>query len=226
MKLTRREVYELVWSAPMTAIAGLLGISSVSLAKTCKRRGIPTPDRGYWQKVAAGHALPPRAPLREVEVELPMPWERTPIVDAALARLMPKAKPEAHTTTPEAIPGQSNVEVAAQPVDADRPVLGPNQPSVPKIVAESLSSGARPLPLDIEGAIALARRLEDLQALKLLTELALQVGSALPSVEEDRIRDWVTHIRLAMRDLDPLRHLTESARAIATHKHGRERGMG
>jgi len=38
MKLSRREVYGLVWSAPMTAIGRLLCISSVSLAKTCARR--------------------------------------------------------------------------------------------------------------------------------------------------------------------------------------------
>jgi hypothetical protein len=204
----------------MTAIAGLLGISSVSLAKTCERRGIPTPDRGYWQKVAAGHALPPRPPLREVEVELPMPWERTPVVDAALARLMPKAEPEVHTPTPEVMPGQSKEERSAQQVDADKPMLDMEKPPVPQEVTERLPSGAQSLPLDIEGAIALARRLEDLEALKLLTEVALQVSSALPPVEEDRIRDWVTHIRSAMRDLDPLRHLTKSARAIATQKHG------
>lgn len=225
MKLTRREVYELVWNDPMTAVASLLGISGVSLAKTCERRGIPTPGRGYWPKAAAGHDLPPRPPLREVEVELPMPWERTAAVDAALARLMPKASPEAYTATLQDMPVRSKEEMLAQSEDACKPMIGLDQPPLSQATSESLPTGAQPLPLDIEGAIALARRLDDLAALKLLTELAMQLSTALPANEEDRIRDWVTHIRAAMRDLDPLRRLIESVRAMAPLTPGRRHGQ-
>ena len=58
MRLLRSEIYLLVWSMPMTAVGRLLGISSGSLGKTCERRGIPTPARGYWQKIGAGHEPP------------------------------------------------------------------------------------------------------------------------------------------------------------------------
>ena len=62
-KLTREQLFELVWSAPVSKVATTLGISDVGLAKRCKRIGIPLPPRGYWAKHAAGHsALRPSLP--------------------------------------------------------------------------------------------------------------------------------------------------------------------
>jgi len=52
--LTRREMYDLVWSKPMRDLARELGFSDVALGKFCRRHDIPTPGVGYWQKVAAG----------------------------------------------------------------------------------------------------------------------------------------------------------------------------
>lgn len=59
-QVTRAELYELVWSAPMRRVAERFGISDVALAKTCRRLGVPTPGRGYWQKVRAGKRVKPR----------------------------------------------------------------------------------------------------------------------------------------------------------------------
>ncbi len=53
-KLTREELYELVWSMPMTHAAKKLGISDVMLGKICKERDIPRPVRGYWAAVNMG----------------------------------------------------------------------------------------------------------------------------------------------------------------------------
>lgn len=52
--LTRRELYDLVWSMPMTKLAAEFGISDVGLKKVCDRHRIPTPTRGYWAKLEAG----------------------------------------------------------------------------------------------------------------------------------------------------------------------------
>lgn len=62
--LTRREIYDLVWSQPMSNAAIGLGMSANGLAKICDRLLIPYPTRGYWAKVYAGKdqpqtALPP-----------------------------------------------------------------------------------------------------------------------------------------------------------------------
>jgi hypothetical protein len=61
-KLTREELYEMVWTTPMMRLAGQFGISDVALAKTCRRLNIPRPGRGYWARLAAGEKLK-RAPL-------------------------------------------------------------------------------------------------------------------------------------------------------------------
>jgi hypothetical protein len=53
-ELTRRAMYDLVWSRPMTKAAEDLGISDVGLKKICDKHRVPTPPRGYWAKRDAG----------------------------------------------------------------------------------------------------------------------------------------------------------------------------
>jgi|HubBroStandDraft_1064217.scaffolds.fasta_scaffold01793_15 integrase len=67
-RISRRDLYELIWSEPTTSLARRFGISDVGLAKVCRRSDIPSPPRGYWAKVAAGNPiqrpeLPERADL-------------------------------------------------------------------------------------------------------------------------------------------------------------------
>ena len=61
--LPRSELYELVWSKPVTEVARELGVSDVALAKRCRALNIPLPWRGFWAKVQAGQT-PRRTPLR------------------------------------------------------------------------------------------------------------------------------------------------------------------
>ena len=51
---TREALYNLVWSESTRTLSKRLGISDVGLAKACRRANIPTPDRGYWARVATG----------------------------------------------------------------------------------------------------------------------------------------------------------------------------
>ena len=51
--LTRRDLYDMVWSRPATQVAEELGMSDVALAKWCRKMSIPKPGVGYWQKKAA-----------------------------------------------------------------------------------------------------------------------------------------------------------------------------
>ncbi len=72
---TRQQLYELVWSGPMTTLAKTLAISGVGLAKACRRGDIPVPPRGYWARLAAGQRvartpLPRRAPGMSDRVEV------------------------------------------------------------------------------------------------------------------------------------------------------------
>lgn len=60
--LTRKELYDLIWSKPMTKVAKDFDVSDVWLGKVCKEANIPRPPVGYWQKLEAGKK-PPRKPL-------------------------------------------------------------------------------------------------------------------------------------------------------------------
>jgi len=51
---TREALYKLVWSESTQTLSKRFGISDVGLAKACRRANIPTPDRGYWARVAVG----------------------------------------------------------------------------------------------------------------------------------------------------------------------------
>jgi hypothetical protein len=56
-RLSREELYELVWSAPVKHAAAQFGVSDVALAKACRRQQVPIPPRGYWARKAAGQPV-------------------------------------------------------------------------------------------------------------------------------------------------------------------------
>jgi AcrR family transcriptional regulator len=60
--LSRKELYQRVWSRPLSSVAKELGVGGNALAKICNRLLVPYPPRGYWRRVGAGKA-PRRPPL-------------------------------------------------------------------------------------------------------------------------------------------------------------------
>jgi hypothetical protein len=74
-RMTREELYALVWATPMIQLAKNYGISDVGLRKICVKHGIPTPHLGYWAKAAAGKKvkqppLPPAPKYMPPEIRL------------------------------------------------------------------------------------------------------------------------------------------------------------
>ncbi|WP_282035440.1 hypothetical protein [Aquimarina algiphila] len=49
--LTRKELYDLVWSSPLTKLAKEFSYSDSGLRKICKKHNIPLPKAGYWAKI-------------------------------------------------------------------------------------------------------------------------------------------------------------------------------
>jgi hypothetical protein len=54
LRLTREELYSLVWAKPMTQVAQDFQISDRAMAKACAKKQVPVPPRGYWAKKSAG----------------------------------------------------------------------------------------------------------------------------------------------------------------------------
>lgn len=67
--LTRKAMYDLVWSKPMSKVAQDFGISDVALKKICEKHRVPTPPRGYWAKKEFGK---PVKQVRFVETADPL----------------------------------------------------------------------------------------------------------------------------------------------------------
>lgn len=82
-ELSREELYERIWSSPMTQVAAELGISDVALAKRCKKLNVPKPRVGYWAKVAAG-----QTPVKQALPAVPKPIEYEAL-DAPVGSALP-----------------------------------------------------------------------------------------------------------------------------------------
>lgn len=67
--LTVRQLYDLVWSTPMTRLARTFRRSDSWVARTCTDAGIPLPGRGYWTRKRAGQRAPRRGLRKDVDAD-------------------------------------------------------------------------------------------------------------------------------------------------------------
>jgi hypothetical protein len=116
----RQELYDQVWTTPMTAVCRDYGISNVGLAKVCRRHKIPRPPRGYWAKKHSGQ-----------------PFRRTP--------LPPCPDPNLQTVTIHPTPPKP-AEPALDPVsDADLIALADKARQVPAVAVPAALHNPHPL---------------------------------------------------------------------------------
>ena len=57
----------MVWSEPAVAVGKRFGVTSTTIKNHCERRGIPTPESGFWTKVQRGTVEHPHGELPEKE---------------------------------------------------------------------------------------------------------------------------------------------------------------
>lgn len=68
IKLTRTELYDKVWTTPLTKLSKEFNLSDNGLRKICKKFDIPLPPMGYWQKLQFGKKVV-KTPLPQQENE-------------------------------------------------------------------------------------------------------------------------------------------------------------
>lgn len=56
-RISREDLYQLVWAKPTRELAKEFGISDVAVGKICKKLKVPKPPSGYWQRIAAGYKV-------------------------------------------------------------------------------------------------------------------------------------------------------------------------
>ena len=110
--LTRQQLYDRVWAAPMSQVAAEFGLSGGGLAKICDRLLIPYPPRGHWARAKAGRAAerPPlpasaepadalvltageRSRTRRRQTRAPAPVRRAQLLDAAAEIIVAEGLP-------------------------------------------------------------------------------------------------------------------------------------
>ncbi|MEN9885944.1 MAG: hypothetical protein RL758_522 [Pseudomonadota bacterium] len=107
--MRRSELYEKVWSTPITKLAAEFGISDVGLAKACRLHAVPVPPRGHWAKLKAGQK-PARTPLPTPELDVEVhfatsdPEERERQRVPVLSKPAPTSSPEHTQARPLGIP--------------------------------------------------------------------------------------------------------------------------
>jgi len=101
--MTRQELFELVWSEPVSRAAERFRVSGTWLRRVCLEEGVPIPPRGHWARVRAGQEVRrPRLPYPEradavVQIRLgaqrPSPAPARPEPAALTARRAFEARP-------------------------------------------------------------------------------------------------------------------------------------
>lgn len=161
MEISRRDLYNRVWSTPMVRLAKELDISDVGLKKACKRYGIPTPARGYWAQVAAGQT-PPKPALPPAKLD-------TIVLEAARHRI----------NTPP------SVREAVDRSAVQQAIAAPDQPATPiaTATAEALSR-AKPSPEGFVrcGSSRVFRCLLSAATIERATAILGRIEGALPSI--------------------------------------------
>jgi hypothetical protein len=122
IEIKREELYEQVWSEPVSQVAKRYQLSDVGLAKICKRFQIPLPWLGYWQKKRHGKsvqrpALPPLTnPTQSViRIERRTKPMVDPVQDSDLeAKITFERLPENHIKVPPELHEPHPYVVAAE----------------------------------------------------------------------------------------------------------------
>lgn len=94
--IAREELYELVWSMPMTRVAEKFSVSGSYMARVCSILGVPRPERGYWAKLEVGKA-PPRPALTEALPSNQLFWSQDGDIPASRFHATTVATARAHT---------------------------------------------------------------------------------------------------------------------------------
>ncbi|MFD3264013.1 hypothetical protein [Phenylobacterium ferrooxidans] len=119
-RISRQELFEKVWAAPVSKVAAEFGLSDNGLRKICGRHDIPLPSRGYWAQVHAGRVFP-RPTLRQVKHSSleEVAFEGAPLPPLVVAALT-EAKERLAAVVPKS-PEQKAVEVPPSAIADDAP---------------------------------------------------------------------------------------------------------
>lgn len=157
--VTREELYELVWSQPMTKVCERFGVSSSYMARVCTLLNVPRPPRGHWQKLAVGKAAPAEA-LPEAIAGDQVTWNEKG----------------------DALPVAARSQLSPSPATNRRPLRRPSKPAegTHPLIRGTIAEYRRSRPGNRDGYLKPYKKLlPDVVASEATVERALNVASTL-----------------------------------------------
>jgi hypothetical protein len=79
--ISREELYDLVWSVPMTKVGEKFKLSGSYMARVCATLRVPRPERGYWAKLAVEKA-PEKPALPDAQPGDQLSWSQGEVLSA------------------------------------------------------------------------------------------------------------------------------------------------
>jgi hypothetical protein len=119
-RFTRQELFDRIWSTPMSHVAAELGTTAGRLSSLIRRAGIPTPPSGYWIKKEFGKAEP-QPPLPPAPPDCPEPLVLDTDADTNRARRPETAPHKAEPAQPLSEFEATSAPTASSPPPAPRP---------------------------------------------------------------------------------------------------------
>jgi hypothetical protein len=140
--LSRQELYDMVWSEPMTTLAKNFGISDVALAKRCRAVDVPIPYRGYWARKTAGQK-PTQTPLPKYRRVQPPPADSSEAAPRVASSpkphrplLLPKFKPRVPEESISIL--KRDPPAPAKPIPPEQEALAARLQAKPPVVRADL----------------------------------------------------------------------------------------
>lgn len=91
--LTREQLYDLVWSEPLSALAPVYGMTELSFKRLCIQHSIPMPRSDYWNNIRSGQSQPqpPLPPTKNIDNTITLTVHKQPEANPAKS-ITPKKK--------------------------------------------------------------------------------------------------------------------------------------
>lgn len=102
--LTRRQLYDLIWSHEMPQVAAHLGISEWQIRQICEHHRVPLPTAAFWRDKAAGRKAKQSIFTSTADSQLELITLNPTKTPVPLAAVEPAPAPIAKPTTPQRQP--------------------------------------------------------------------------------------------------------------------------
>ncbi|KZZ78862.1 hypothetical protein A3767_01395 [Oleiphilus sp. HI0133] len=114
IKITRLELYDLVWTKPISKIAHELNINAAEIVKACTELEVPRPKSGHWTKIECGKTVS-REPLPKL---INPPKNDLVLVSSAPSKIKHKKTKKKNTKKVQQTPNPAQMSKDVQPTGA------------------------------------------------------------------------------------------------------------